>query len=132
MNNIQETFSMYSYETGGVLLGNEGLISSFIFDEGIQHCDVSYIPDIKQLNTQIQSKMNTGFQVFGFVHSHFERRTLSVADIIYAKKIMELNHVDHIRMFLYVIKDKTLFCYIVRKDTDLLEFHLETVPIKEI
>ena len=35
MNNIQETFSMYSYETGGVLLGNEGLISSFIFYEGI-------------------------------------------------------------------------------------------------
>lgn len=132
MNDMRAFFSMHSYEIGGVLLGKENVISSYIFDEGVLNSAVFYVPDVKKMNLQIKSKIEDGFQFFGFVHSHFERMALSVSDILYAKKTIELNNVDNMMMFLYVIKNDKFICYIVSKDTDALDPQLEPVPIKEI
>lgn len=131
-NDMRNTFTMHSYETGGVLLGKGNVISSYIFDKGMINSDVSYVPNVKKMNLQIKSKIEDGFHFLGFIHSHFERMTLSAADILYAKKAIELNNVDSMMMFLYVIKNDEFICYIVSKDTDVLEPQLGTVPIEEI
>jgi len=77
-------------EVGGILGGENNIITEFEFDEGTaltskQH----YYPNIEKLNIYLESWQEDNIQFYGIAHSHFQdERGLSPGDIDYIHAIM--------------------------------------------
>lgn len=78
-------------ETGGILGGNDGIISEIFFDqnEDIHNAPAIYVPNIGLINKTIESWERTGISFYGMFHSHYSRdRELSPGDRKYILEIM--------------------------------------------
>ena len=77
-------------ETGGIIGGVGGIITSFLFDEGHSVNDhAAYIPDIELINSRIQRWQEEGISFYGMYHTHPDHQeTLSGDDVLYIKEIM--------------------------------------------
>ena len=78
-------------ETGGILGGQNGIITNCCFDNG--QCALTsparYQPDTDFLNQVIQEWKTCGIQFYGLFHSHYSHDTrLSLGDKRYITKIM--------------------------------------------
>lgn len=78
-------------ETGGILGGQNGIISNCCFDKG--QCTLTspahYQPNTDFLNQVIQEWKTCGIQFYGLFHSHYSHDTrLSLGDKRYITKIM--------------------------------------------
>jgi len=77
-------------ETGGILGGNKGVITEFIFDIGLTGGDIGhYYPNTDKLNRVLVEWQKFGIEFYGIVHSHFNcDNSLSLDDQLYIRKIM--------------------------------------------
>lgn len=57
-------------EKGGILLGKDGIITDFVFDENAHTSSSTYSLNVEFLNPIIQDKKQEGKQLMGIMHSH--------------------------------------------------------------
>ncbi|MCL2354401.1 MAG: hypothetical protein FWC68_00625 [Oscillospiraceae bacterium] len=88
-------------ETGGILGGRNNIVSSFVFDIGLDNSSIQhYFPNIDKLNACLMYWQSNDIQFYGIVHSHLQKeRKLSIGDLQYIRTIM-LSMPKHIT-FLY-------------------------------
>ena len=118
-NSIVSTIGIYNSESGGILGSKEDIITHYVFDR-VCH-EQEYIPRVEFLNNEIRSWNEKGVNYIGLIHSHKSRRTLSYADIEYARNIINLNNIPQIHMFLFVLDTKELIDYIVYENDVCIE-----------
>lgn len=68
--NIVKTIGSSIPEKGGILLGKDGVITDFVFDENAETTGSTYSLNIAYLNPIIQEKKQEGKQLLGIIHSH--------------------------------------------------------------
>ena len=111
IDKITHSFENRRNESGGILGGKKNIITEFCFDR--ECTKYEYIPDIINVNKIIEEWNKQDIDFMGFVHSHKDNCNLSYADIEYARKIISVNNVKYIHMFLYVNKNNEIIDYIV-------------------
>ena len=68
-------------EKGGILLGKDGVITDFVFDENAETTGSTYSLNVAYLNPIIIEKKQEGKQLLGIIHSHpFGCSSLSAPD----------------------------------------------------
>lgn len=77
-------------ETGGILGGNNGIITHYFADIGSGgNAYDQYVPNVDYLNAKIEEWCILGISFYGIYHSHFPNGdALSTADIVYIERIM--------------------------------------------
>jgi len=77
-------------ETGGIIGGNNNIVTEFIFDAGSQGTDAEhYYPNTDKLNFYIAEWQKSGIEFYGIIHSHLqEEKELSSGDREYIQTIM--------------------------------------------
>lgn len=102
-------------ETGGILGGEDGIITAEYFDRGIQNERMcSYIPNIKRLNKVIKQWQMENINFMGIYHTHFwSVETLSEADKRYISRILENMPPELKKLYfpIVVMPDKKIICY---------------------
>lgn len=68
--NIVKTIGSGIPEKGGILLGKDGIITDFVFDEHAETTGSTYSLNVAYLNPIIQEKKTKGLNLLGVVHSH--------------------------------------------------------------
>lgn len=106
-------------ETGGILGGQNEIITVEHFDRGMQADRMcSYIPNIKELNDVIKQWQMKTISFMGIYHTHFwSVETLSEADKRYIDKILENMPLEFKRLYfpIVVMPDKKMVCYIAEQ-----------------
>ena len=122
-NHIIQYYPTVPPENGGILGGIQNIITEYYHDHSIQKDAIAeYIPNILDLNTQINAWHNNGIEFYGLVHSHpsFEE-TLSTTDIDYIMNVM--NSIPFTEISLYfpiIIPHQKIIPYIAqKKDNDI-------------
>ena len=112
LSNLFAKMNLFSYETGGLLLGRDASISAFIFDEGVRGEDADeYIPNTEYMNEILHRYQSEEYELYGMIHSHRTREELSCADTHYARSLLRLNELDDILMPVYVLDSQNVFWY---------------------
>lgn len=81
----------YSFETGGILGGRDGVIEKFMFDKGLHQLEqrCCYVPDTIMINQRIEDWSYDQVDFYGIWHTHFGGSiNLSKGDIKYIKNIL--------------------------------------------
>ena len=110
---IKNHLCNYDCESGGIIGGKDGVVTEFFFD-GIGDSN-EYVPNIKKLNSVIQSWDDQSIDFLGVVHSHRCKPELSFADVEYARSIVTNNGISEIIMLVYVLELKNIYAYKVTK-----------------
>lgn len=119
LKRIRDCLKAYSFETGGILGSRNGMISDFEFDEGIRQEDSRvYVPNIGRLNQILFKWKETGIEFAGLVHSHYDKESLSLADIRYGMEIIRANDLTGIYMPIYVQCSEDIWFYWVSEDEE--------------
>ena len=108
-------------ETGGILGSNGETISFFEFDIGLECTDTEYHPDISKINNILNKWNEQKIQFVGLIHSHINSNKLSYSDVEYARKIISLNKICGIYMFLYIITTGEFVAFYVNNEKVELE-----------
>ena len=103
-------------ETGGMLGGQAGIITTVVFDGGkeddFMRCH--YTPNVKKLNRCLLEWSKNGIEFYGLFHTHFYGvSSLSKGDAVYIKKILEAMPQSKKELFfpLVVLPDKKIISY---------------------
>ncbi|MGN1124048.1 MAG: Mov34/MPN/PAD-1 family protein [Eubacterium sp.] len=78
------------FETGGILGGNNNIISEYLFDDNEFITDrYAYIPNRKFLNFHIEKWNYMGIELMGMFHTHISGGTYpSNADLVYFERLI--------------------------------------------
>lgn len=110
LDEIETTIGGYCDESGGILGGpTDTYISNYVFD-CVGNSD-TYVPSVVLLNRALEDWADSGVCFAGIVHSHKDRSKLSYIDISYARKVLSVNMIPSMNMFLYVLSEKKLYCF---------------------
>ena len=112
LSEIFQKIKCYNYETGGIIGINEnGIISSFQFDETPSSNPFEYCPNVDFLNQVINEKWaKENIEFIGFVHSHLNNSEISQQDIKYARQILANNkYLDFILLGIVDLSKKSNF-----------------------
>jgi len=103
-NKVLNSIPPIPHETGGILGGNNGVVTEFIFDMGLPGGDIGhYYPNTDKLNSALVEWQKFGIEFYGIVHSHFNfDNSLSLDDELYIRKIM-MAMPDTIKMLYFPI-----------------------------
>ena len=90
-NGILNTTPFPSRETGGILGCLNGVVTSYIPDNGMDDGKIGkYVPSIPYLNEQIRLWYDQNIMFCGIYHTHFEGDIkLSGGDILYINNILK-------------------------------------------
>ena len=119
-------------ETGGILGGKSGIITKFVFDDGLPESDRGhYYPDIEKLNHCILEWLKCGIEFYGIVHSHFtNERGLSLGDEAYIQKIMGAMPVNiEILYFPIIFPRKEIVSYRAEREEDEIKINFDFIKI---
>lgn len=111
---LLESMPVVPPETGGILGGNNGIVSELFFDR-IEYNEAfaSYKPDTRLLNRCILEWYNDGIEFMGCFHTHpISERKLSGADKKYIDSIMRTMPMENaVLYFPIVIPKKEVIIY---------------------
>lgn len=103
-------------ETGGMLGGQDGIITKVVFDGGkdddFRRCH--YTPDVVMLNSCLLEWSKSGIEFYGLFHTHFYGvSSLSKGDAVYIKKILKAMSQSKKELFfpIVVLLDKKIVSY---------------------
>ena len=87
---IYQVFQSPEREYGGILGGYDGIITEFVFDNGLCNENIgTYIPDVEFLNDCIEKWQTQNISFYGIIHNHLTEYTdLSCGDIKCIETIM--------------------------------------------
>ena len=120
-------------EQGGVLLGKNGVITNFIYDEFAETSVSTYALNVTYLNPIITEFKNEGKELLGIIHSHpYGCRKLSRQDQEYFAGVLnKAKDVDYLFtpiVFSAKQEEFHIFPYVFYKDGNVEELELEIVP----
>ncbi len=110
---INNSIGKNKNESGGIIGSKDNVITDYIYDRECKKDE--YIPNVIWLNREIKKWGNYGVRFEGMIHSHNSNEKLSYADIEYARKIIRMNEIKKIHMFLYILTEKKLIDYVVKE-----------------
>ena len=92
-------------ETGGIIGGENGVISEFIFDLGLDEKESGcYYPNTEVMNRYLSEWQQRGITFYGIVHSHLqEKEDLSSGDKEYISSIIQAMPHDTNRLYFPLI-----------------------------
>ena len=103
-------------ETGGMLGGQNGIVTKIVFDDGkeddFRRCH--YTPNVVMLNGCLVEWSKSGIEFYGLFHTHFYGvSSLSKGDEVYIKKILEAMPQSKKELFfpIVVLPDKKIISY---------------------
>lgn len=107
---IYDIFQNSKREYGGILGGRDGVITEFVFDEGLCNENIgTYIPDVEFLNDCIEKWQTQNISFYGVIHNHLtECADLSCGDIKCIETIMNamLSNIEY--LYFPVISSKNV------------------------
>lgn len=120
-------------ETGGVIGGQEGIISAYVLDSGGPKSNGYdyYAPDTIFLNHTIEQWRKEGIELYGIFHTHFpEGQYLSKGDIRYINVIMNAlpPQIDSL-LFPIVIPRKKMIVYRARRGANTVQLSCEEIEV---
>ena len=120
-------------EQGGVLLGKNGVITNFIYDEFAETSVSTYALNVTYLNPIITEFKNEGKELLGIIHSHpYGCRKLSRQDQEYFAGVLnKAKDVDYLFtpiVFSAKQEEFHIFPYVFYKDGTVEEVELKIVP----
>lgn len=120
-------------EIGGLLGGNNLIISTVIFDDGfIENSGIKYVPNINYLNQCICEWYENGIEFYGIFHTHSKNwPTLSNEDQKYIEVILNAMPDDINQLYFPLVfpRDKVImFSAVKNKET----FHIFNEDIEII
>lgn len=120
-------------ETGGLLGGHDGIIDSWYVDRAAPVLDRAvYIPDLPDLNRQLEKWSAQQIDFMGIFHSHLrEQPRLSQADQAYIGKIFAGKPAHMTRLFFpVVIPGEKIIPFCAQSKPDgIMEIVLDTLTI---
>lgn len=78
-------------ESGGILGGQNGIITHFYPDRKAMPISHAYVPHIESLSQVISEWLQVGIDFIGFIHSHTKNGMLSKDDIAYCQAFFKAN-----------------------------------------
>lgn len=107
------------FEAGGIIGGQNDIITDFYFDDKDNSGHDFYIPDTCLLNKKIIEWDLKKLSFIGIVHSHSKNPKLSKEDIEYCKKVLMGNQ-NHTYMIsaIFVRRKRELLLYEIRTYED--------------
>ena len=103
-------------ETGGMLGGQDGTITTVVFDDGktddFRRCH--YTPNVTKLNSCLLDWGKNGIEFFGLFHTHFYGvASLSDGDAAYIKEIIKAMPQSKKKLYfpIVVLPDKKIISY---------------------
>ncbi len=76
-------------ESGGILGGQNGVVTRYCADAGVAHMPARYAPNVDMLNAAITQWRTEGVELYGIYHSHYAKdRMLSKGDMAYIERLM--------------------------------------------
>lgn len=118
-------------EIGGIIGGNEGIVTKYYMDYGMcSEKACRYIPNVSLLNSVIAEWADEGTQFMGIYHTHFfDVQTLSDGDIQYIKKILlgMPTYIDSLYFPLLVLPKRTMVCFKAIKNSGSVEIHNDSL-----
>jgi len=90
-NKILSKCSSISTEAGGIIGGNNGIVTIFYFDKGIErNIPGYYIPNVDLFNLHLSKWQKRNIDFYGIIHSHKnDYENLSSSDKNYIRAIMK-------------------------------------------
>ena len=130
---ILENTPILPPETGGILGGYNGIISTVQFDQdsSIHNTPAIYYPNISLFNQIIKNWGDIGIVFYGIFHSHYTRnKDLSTWDKKYIYKIMQAmpSHIQQL-YFPIVFPHKTILGYQASKKGSLIHITCSEIEI---
>lgn len=114
LNDLLHSVPCAPPETGGILGGKFGVISTYVVDYGQDMIDNygHYSPDVKKLNRIVSNWAKRDIELYGIFHSHFPGGDqLSLGDKNYITKIMLAMPVDVNRLFFPIVLPTQIIGY---------------------
>jgi len=120
-------------EKGGILMGNDGIITNFIFDENAHTTGSTYSLNVAYLNPIIKELKQQGKQLLGIIHSHpYGSFELSHPDKEYFmsqfKNFPDLDFMYTPIVFSAKQDEFEIFPYVFHKDGTVEKAELEILP----
>lgn len=131
--NIIKKIGSQQPEKGGILIGKNGIITDFVFDEFAETTGSTYALNVTYLNPIIQEFKKQGKELMGIIHSHPNGCSkLSKPDQDYFAGIFK-NATDLDFLFTPIVfsakeNEFHVFPYVFHKDGKIEEVELEIVP----
>lgn len=121
-------------ETGGIIGGQNGVITEVSFDNGKVNdgCKCRYTPNVNLMNKRIDEWRENGIDFYGMFHSHFYNvSTLSKGDISYIKLIMNSmpEGVNKLYFPIVVFPKKEIVSYLCIRDREGIIIKEDSVSI---
>lgn len=121
------------YETGGILGGRNGIVTSFLQDEGMpsKYC-CEYIPNVDLLNQTIETWSDDNIEFMGIYHTHYhDIKTLSKGDCEYITNIMDAmpDEISELFFPLVVFPQKEVVVYSAYKNDSSCHIALDKLSI---
>ncbi|MGC4129241.1 MAG: Mov34/MPN/PAD-1 family protein [Bergeyella sp.] len=131
--NIIKKIGSKAPEQGGILLGKDGVITDFVYDEFAKTSGSTYSLNVEFLNPIIKKFKNEGKELLGIIHSHpFGASRLSNPDKEYFAGILnKATDVDFLFTPIVFSGRETefhMFPYVFYKDGTIEELELEILP----
>lgn len=120
-------------EKGGILMGKDGIITDFIFDENAHTTGSTYSLNVAYLNPIIKEIKQQGKQLMGIIHSHpYGSFELSYPDKEYFlsqfKNFPDLDFMYTPIVFSAKQEEFEIFPYVFHKDGTVEKADLEILP----
>ena len=120
-------------ESGGILGGQNGIVTRYRADAGVSHMPARYAPNVNIINGMIAQWSTEGIEFCGIYHSHYARdRLLSKGDMAYIEKLMgSLPSTIQSLYFPVVLPGIEVIAYRADRSGGKLQFVCEKIEISE-
>ena len=133
LQDILELVPRVPPETGGMIGGQVGIISTYVLDSGGPKSNGYdyYAPDTVFLNRTLEQWRKQGIELYGIFHTHFPcGQYLSKGDIRYINVIMNAlpPQIDSL-LFPIVIPRKKMIVYRARRGANTVQLSCEEIEV---
>lgn len=120
------------YETGGILGGRNGVVTTHFSDNGaniIKPC--SYTPNVKVLNEVIYDWQHEDICFMGIYHTHFGSESLSLGDKSYIDEIVKAMPTEIEKLYFPIIVRPIhkIIVYVAQRNWESWELLMDTTKI---
>lgn len=129
MKKILSSFPDAPPEHGGILGGQNGVVSVFHYDRAGSPDQAAYEPDTEVLNSVIEQWNHSGISFYGIVHSHMENQpTLSEGDLQYIRLVMQSMDIGE-KLYFPIVLPGRIIPFAALKTADCVNLKQEDLDV---
>ena len=132
-NALMNNYPSFPPEVGCIIGSQNGIIMTFIFDNGVKVSANTYTPNTEFLNDTISKWQENEIDFAGLIHSHYKDINLSNSDIESINKIMfnMPQWVDTLYFPIVLPNFKDICCFKAFRQGNTIEITKENIEIIE-